>query len=301
MVEPIQDLQVSGGKTARVTARVAVRVTRVLWLAVAALVGFAGGTRADTGVNTGADTGALPIDLTSAALTSTLPTDPTTGRLIAPTADKADSSLTGSGPAEGRPFAQVKPLTLSAQPGDAASSTGSPRRESANGEEPPMFPEGTQALGIRFSGAIPFHSTVGTSDATFYEWSGDYSLYVLDNFAIYGQLTAAYVSQLDGPESVGFDFSLMLRWHFFQTGRWTVFIDAGAGVADYDQRITFPDGTRFNFIIRGGPGFTYKLQDNLHLISGVQYHHVSNASLNGGDRHTGSDDVAIYAGLMWTF
>ena len=48
-------------------------------------------------------------------------------------------------------------------------------------------------------------------------------------------------------------------------------------------------------------GTTYPLKDNLHLLTGVRYFHLSNARIEGNSRNPSINGVEGFLGLMWTF
>lgn len=157
-----------------------------------------------------------------------------------------------------------------------------------------LFPAGTRTLSLDASVAVDTYSD------TFASLTAGAGYYVIDNFAFLPQISARFIDT-DENETVGGDFSLLMRAHLITRGKWTFFVDAGAGVGYFDHNFTPPDGTHFNFVLQGGPGFTYKLEENLHLVGGARYLHLSNGGIKGADRHTGSNGVLCYVGLMWTF
>lgn len=90
---------------------------------------------------------------------------------------------------------------------------------------------------------------------------------------------------------------LMARWHFLRRADWSLYADAGAGV---QQATTdFPSDNRFNFRLMTGIGATRRIAGNAHLMGGVRYQHISNASMTEGN--DGYDGAQLYAGLMFPF
>lgn len=92
---------------------------------------------------------------------------------------------------------------------------------------------------------------------------------------------------------------LLLRWHFLQAERYTLFVDAGVGVTIAEAAV--PEfGTHYNYTGKGGVGATIRLRDDLHLIGGARFFHLSNANLHGRDQNPSHDGVQYYVGVMFT-
>jgi lipid A 3-O-deacylase len=106
-------------------------------------------------------------------------------------------------------------------------------------------------------------------------------------------------SERDGDlYAVGFD--LLIHWHFFKTETWSIYADGGAGMLWTQDR--FPTaGTHQNFTPQVGMGVTFRLADQINLMAGTRWHHISNARRKGPDRNPGFDGVLVYAGLMIAF
>ena len=62
-----------------------------------------------------------------------------------------------------------------------------------------------------------------------------------------------------------------------------------------------PTGTDFNFTIQTGLGATVNLWDNVELLSGIRYLHLSNAHQEGPNRNPSINAAAVYVGLMFKF
>ena len=82
-------------------------------------------------------------------------------------------------------------------------------------------------------------------------------------------------------------------------GGWRWFLEAGAG-AQYVGPESLPRrGTHANFRLRGGVGARYDLNDQLGLIAGINWLHMSNANLLPGNN--GHDGPMVYLGLTGWF
>jgi len=132
------------------------------------------------------------------------------------------------------------------------------------------------------------------------------SYYIKNNLAIRAEAIGLGVEQ-NGDDTAAGGLTLLARWHFYRQPRWSLFVEGGAGFLISDASI--PDGlsareengTHFNFTPQVGLGATYHLADNMHLIGGFRYIHISNADIAGDDENPGNDTVGGYLGVMFTF
>lgn len=121
--------------------------------------------------------------------------------------------------------------------------------------------------------------------------------FIEDGLAIRGELNAAQISQLEGSEQ-GIGFSLLFEWHFIQRATWSVYLDGGAGVLFTTDDVP-ATGSNFNFTPQAGLGFTADLHEEIRLVLGVKWHHISNA--NTFSENPGRDHVMVYGGLSFPF
>jgi hypothetical protein len=98
------------------------------------------------------------------------------------------------------------------------------------------------------------------------------------------------------PGAVG-ALDLMLRWHFVREPGWSIYMDGGVG-AQYAST-DFPSDSQFNFRDQLGFGGTLRLNENMHLMGGVRYHHHSNAGTS--EQNDGGDWAQPYLGVMVPF
>lgn len=101
-----------------------------------------------------------------------------------------------------------------------------------------------------------------------------------------------------GDEAAMFELDLLIRHHIVKHDRWTLFLDVGAGIAQATRDVP-TGGTHFNFIEEAGVGVTYRIDDNVHLIAGARYWHLSNARIHGEDQNPGLNGYGGYVGLIW--
>jgi hypothetical protein len=131
-----------------------------------------------------------------------------------------------------------------------------------------------------------------------------YEYFIANDVEVFGELGAWQYSQ-EGPDSTGFNISMVVRWHFIDTGKWTVFGDLGIGVLFATDPVPRRDGvtgTNFDFTPRAGGGFTRQLSDDgVRLEVGFRWAHVSNARISGNNDNPGRDSAMLYAGLIFPF
>jgi hypothetical protein len=60
-------------------------------------------------------------------------------------------------------------------------------------------------------------------------------------------------------------------------------------------------GTYFNFTLQSGVGATFQLTNNLHLVGGVHFFHLSNAAIRGINHNPDLNALEGYAGLIYCF
>lgn len=101
-----------------------------------------------------------------------------------------------------------------------------------------------------------------------------------------------------GEDAAGFNFNLMVRWHFIAEDTWSLYVDGGAGMLGTTANV--PTGTlSFNFTPQAGIGATLEIAQDTRLFVGMRIHHVSNANI--GDQNFGLDNFMAYAGVSFPF
>jgi Lipid A 3-O-deacylase (PagL) len=99
-------------------------------------------------------------------------------------------------------------------------------------------------------------------------------------------------------DAVGFGGDFLLRSHWIDYPNWTFFTDFSAGILQ-SQHAVPPTGTNFNFTLRTGLGFTAKISDNTHLLTGIRYLHLSNARQEGPLRNPSINAAEFYVGFIF--
>jgi opacity protein-like surface antigen len=175
-----------------------------------------------------------------------------------------------------------------------------PFAPSANAAEPGRFQQGDWVL-TAFGSTTVFdekHGRISTGHLGAHYYFKDQLSLGLDAFAGYVQpeLDISGGGEPDDNGIVG-GVDLMLRWHFLTRRELSLYLDGGVGFQQADTN--FPADSHHNFRNQFGLGATYRLGDNWHLMGGVRYLHVSNASTSDGNN--GGDWAQPYLGVMLDF
>ena len=80
----------------------------------------------------------------------------------------------------------------------------------------------------------------------------------------------------------------------------TIYFDGG-GSRIFSNTAVPEFGTTYNYIGRIGGGATIHLLDNVHLMLGARYFHLSNGDIHGRINNPSYDGIESYAGLVFTF
>jgi hypothetical protein len=156
------------------------------------------------------------------------------------------------------------------------------------------FVEGARAFTL--TGGYQFERT--GEDIYLVNTTFSYDHYVYDYVAI-GVQGVAYYGYEDEP-ALGAGLNIMARWHFLNYGKWSMYGDLVGGLFQLDEN--FPEGgTHFNFTYQAGVGMSLGLTDDLYLMGGLKFVHVSNGFIEGRDRNPVFNSYGGYVGLMWMF
>jgi len=123
--------------------------------------------------------------------------------------------------------------------------------------------------------------------------------YLFDNISLNAELSGYHNFQV-GPDANISNFEALIRHHLWHSGRFSWFIDGGAGLSYADHRTPYY-GTYYNYILEVGTGATFQIYENVHLMGGVRYFHVSNADLEGPLHNPGINATQGYIGLLIKF
>lgn len=147
--------------------------------------------------------------------------------------------------------------------------------------------------------------TVGKNSNAIYGGHIGVGYHFLDGVSINAEFVGEAFHMQDTPAATGGDtaggaFEILFRWHLLRGDGWSVFTDIGAGIMEASD--SFPsEGTHFNFRPQAGFGATLKLTDDLYLIGGLKWFHISNARIEGVEHNPSYDSLMYYAGVMIPF
>jgi len=146
--------------------------------------------------------------------------------------------------------------------------------------------------------------TLGDDAGDLYLAHAGVGYYFIDNLSInfegVGGITDANRNNSDDDNLTTAGFDLLFRWHFLRGEKWSIYGDGGAGMIWFEE--AFPQqGTHQNFTPQAGAGFTWNIVDNINLMAGARWHHISNASRKGSDNNPGFDGIMPYVGIIVPF
>ena len=156
----------------------------------------------------------------------------------------------------------------------------------------PAFSGGTWTLELSGSYADPIRFSedrmaLGTVGINYY---------FLNNVSLGLHLSGYGVDQPD-DEGYGAGFEGWLRLHLLTFDRFTIFADGGGG-----RTYFYPEepagGSKWNWTAKIGGGVTFQLDENVYLMGGARYFHVSNGNQWGRQNNPSYDAVQYYVGLM---
>jgi hypothetical protein len=136
------------------------------------------------------------------------------------------------------------------------------------------------------------------SEDKFYQGALAASYYFADDVSVGAEISGYFADQ-PTDDAVALGGGLLLRWHFLQAERYTLFVDGGFGVSIADTEVP-EGGTHFNYTPKGGGGATFRLRDDVHLVGGVRFFHQSNANIHGRVRNPSFDGAQYYVGVVFT-
>lgn len=127
-----------------------------------------------------------------------------------------------------------------------------------------------------------------------------YTTFLIDGFEVGAEGTFWGFFQDD--DTVGVSAGLVMRYHFYRSERWSIFADAGMGAAVSGDDV--PDGgTSFNLMPRLGAGVTWRMFEDspTRLVTGLRWHHLSNARVKGEEDNPARDAPGLYVGVTFEF
>jgi hypothetical protein len=134
-------------------------------------------------------------------------------------------------------------------------------------------------------------------DVNYYGGGIGVDYFVWEDFSAGAQLVGLRFSQ-DGPDTAGGAFEIMLRWHVISEDTWSLYLDGGSGFLKSSDDVP-PHGSNYNFTPQAGIGFTIEIGGQVRAMSGIRWHHISNAG--SADSNPGIDSLMVYTGITVPF
>ncbi|NNF41773.1 MAG: acyloxyacyl hydrolase [Phycisphaerales bacterium] len=123
------------------------------------------------------------------------------------------------------------------------------------------------------------------------------STFVADGLSLDVELNAVWVNQVV-EDAGGVNANLLFRYHFYRDRTWSLYFDGGVGLWYTNEKVPV-DGSEFNFTPQAGLGLTFEVTSTTRVMTGVRWHHVSNA--NTADNNPGRDSWMAYVGVTFPF
>jgi len=125
----------------------------------------------------------------------------------------------------------------------------------------------------------------------------------LDDHISLGFEVAGYEARQDEqiPDRTATSAAVFGRYWIEPRSAPAFYVEVGSGGIVLKERFPTRRGTRFNFITQVGTGMRVELSDDLGLLLGVRYAHVSNADLKGDERNPGFDGLGGMVGIALRF
>ena len=142
---------------------------------------------------------------------------------------------------------------------------------------------------------------------THIRWSEDYlttgsvrlNYYIWKNVALNLGVSGYLIDQPNEDATAG-SFDIGGRIHLLKFDGITIYFDGGGSRIFSDTAVP-EGGTTYNWIGRVGGGATWHLFDNVHLMAGARYFHLSNGDVHGRINNPSYDGIESYVGLIFTF
>lgn len=203
-----------------------------------------------------------------------------------------DEVFRGQEPADASPGTPSKPSAASAPSGSASEtelmglSPATPRRGlpyATQGSVACWFEVGA---GSNFDGGWMALGGVGV------EW------YPVDGFALGFRVDGVGIELNDTPTTGGGGGALLLRWHVYRQETWSIYLDGGCGLVYFAEDV--PTGaSRLDFSPQVGGGVTCAVSQQVRLMAGLRWYHLSNAQTNS--TNPGIDMLEAYVGVTFPF
>ncbi|MCA8951796.1 MAG: hypothetical protein KDE27_19965 [Planctomycetes bacterium] len=124
-----------------------------------------------------------------------------------------------------------------------------------------------------------------------------YLWHATDDLAIGAGLTGVGFFR-GGRDGLAGEIEAVGRYFFYRGDSLGVYWDLTGGWLQANDQVPV-GGTEWNMTFSFGPGLQVPIEDRLDLITGVTYHHVSNALGRQNDRNPSQNEAQLWLGLSF--
>ncbi len=150
----------------------------------------------------------------------------------------------------------------------------------------------------RWDVQLGFGEDFGNSENRFGLGGLSFSYFAIDDLSIGFEFNGLHFDQESAENASGFNFNLLLRWHAVARDDRSFFVDIGGGVMETTHAVP-AGGSSFNFTPQIGAGISFEISDDVRLLTGVRWQHISNSRTF--DTNPAQDSFYVYAGLSFPF
>lgn len=125
-----------------------------------------------------------------------------------------------------------------------------------------------------------------------------FTYFPIDDFSLNVEFDGIYFDQDRVENAGGFNFNLLLRWHYRTEENWSAFFELAGGIVISDNAVP-AGGAGFNFTPQVGAGLSLDVGNDVRLLTGVRWHHLSNGRTF--DDNPGMDSIYGFVGLSMPF
>ena len=156
----------------------------------------------------------------------------------------------------------------------------------------PYATQGSVACWFEFGAGSNFDEGWMVMGGVGVEW------YPVDGFALGFRVDGVGIELKDTPTTGGGGGALLLRWHVYRQETWSIYLDGGCGLVYFSQEV--PSGaSRLDFSPQIGAGVTCAVAEDVRLMAGLRWYHLSNAQTNS--TNPGVDMLEAYVGVTFGF
>ena len=172
--------------------------------------------------------------------------------------------------------------------------TGNPKKKNPSIEQTNGFSRGTRKWQTYASAAAG-----DQGKGEMYALHIGYGYFLWDYLSVNVDVLGAYIRSGidDNGIAAGLDVTFRRHFSWVNDDLWSVYLDIGGGLQQ--QSTQFSGSRHFNFRVIGGGGGTLRVTDQVRLLGGIRYLHISDAGIEGGGG--GFDGFMFYAGAMFPY